>query len=157
MRIFTFASMPTETEISPESNFDEVKFSFIAPTDIVRSLKKAWRNTVLSHSKTAPRIKAMTIYLFGRIEGSGIDYSNEYLARSLDIKNKSQITGYRKTHKLYWEKEKKYRMKLAVAIEYLHKREAYKAKFFFQEEPNDLLESLNTHAENEHDDTKVPA
>lgn len=137
--------MPTEQDIDPKSNYDEVKFEFITPSDIFKSLKKVFRNVVFSHRKLEPRIKAMTIYLIKRIENNEIDYPNKYLCMALNIKYTTEISGYMKKHKRYWETEKKYRMRLAIAIEFLHSRNKYKSEYYYNSRQSQQQQQLENH------------
>lgn len=130
--------MLTEQDIDPNSNYDEVKFEFITPSDIFKSIKKVYRNVVFSHRKMEPRIKAMTIYLIKRIENSELDYTNRYLCMALNIKYSTEISGYIKKHKKYWENEKKYRMRLAIAIEFLKTRNDMKSSFYYKPQTTEL-------------------
>jgi hypothetical protein len=127
--------MVKEEELDESYSFDDVHFSYITASDVVSAIKKVFRNCALSHRNTAPRIKAMSIYLFRRIKDSNIDYTNEYLRLCLDISHRNQINFYTHRHKDYWKQEKKYRMRVALAMDYLRKRESLKKELFHKEYP----------------------
>ena len=136
--------MPNIEEISPDYSFDNVRFAFATPTDIARALKKAWRNVALSHKKTEPMIKSMAVYLYRRLEGNETDYNNKYICLSLNIPHKTQVSMYMKKHYVYWSQSMKYRMRLAVAIEYMKSRDKLKQRLFYSskvEESEGLIES----------------
>lgn len=127
--------MVKEEQLDQNYSYEDVVFDYITASDIAKAIKKAFRNCALSHRNTAPRIKAMTIYLFRRIRDSQIDYTNEYLKMCLDIGHRNQIPHYMKRHRDYWNQEKKYRMKVAVAMDYLAKHERLKKILFHKEYP----------------------
>lgn len=117
-----------KSEVTKKDDHIPKKLVYVNINDVLKAVKLSYRGALLWNKTTKPMVSSTIIYLIGLIEDSKREYSNSYLMKILELKYSSQISGYRRRHKIYMETSERYAIRITMAIQWLNRRDRWKKK-----------------------------